>query len=161
MNGYYFIAGDIVKVRKVREKNVYDGVIVDVKDSTKNIVVIVVSFARQFGVDFNQNATYTVQFFPNRNPYIRMHKAIDRVISIYDEESLFPSKFIFSSQPQLDVEIVDGNLITKNNAMIQWSNAVLNSAQKIAVKSVLRHDCSNIPFIINGPPGEHHQIGSK
>lgn len=146
------IAGDRITARKFKETTVSDGFIVDFKGSQKDII-IVVQFEPNFRTDFDMKSSYTVKFIPNRKNFIQMHKAIDIVKTTYDEDMLFPAKLEASLQPQLDVEIVDGSLFNKGNEIIPWSNPKLNPTQQMAVKSVLRFDCSNMPYIINGPPG--------
>lgn len=118
----------------------------------QNSARICVKFGTNFRGQFNAYQ-YTVTFMPNRTRFIRMHKAVEIVKATYSKDTLFPSRFVTTSHPQLDVQLQHGFLINKDGVILPWFNYELNAPQKVAVKSVLRADCLNMPYIIDGPPG--------
>lgn len=144
-------AGDKVTAIKLEDGTTYVGVIADINESQKD-AKIVVRFDANFRAQFNA-FQYTVTFMPNRTRFVRMHKAIETVKATYNMDTLFPMKFVTTSHPQLDVHLDGDHLKDKNGNIVSWFNAQLNAPQKLAVKSVLRADCLNMAYIINGPPG--------
>lgn len=142
---------------KTGEKTQFNGTIADIMETQANDTVVV-KFPPHFRAQFDNSCPYTVTFTPNRTRFIRMHKAIDIVQASFDKEALFPTKFVTSPQPDFNVQLTDGFLVNELDEVVPWFNEHLNVPQKLAVKSVLRADCPNRPYIINGPPGNCHNI---
>lgn len=124
----------------------------DLKEASGKVTITVRFRSKLRGA--SKDEIYVVKFEPNRLRFVRMHKANDIVKATYDMDALFPTKFALNGQPQLNVQLQDGDLVGDGDAIIPWYNSQLNPIQKSAVKFVLRADCSHFSYIINGPPGK-------
>lgn len=132
----------------------FNGIILDLKVASSKIVVSA-KFWPEFRATFNEGfGSFTVEFEPNRLRFVRMHKANDIVKATYSKEALFPTTFEVNARPQLNVKLDDGDLMGEDDFIISWYNTALNAIQKQAVVAVLRADCTNFSYVINGPPGK-------
>lgn len=107
------------------------------------------SFLRECGKDFK------IEFHFSRSHFRRQHHALQVVTSNrgLNFDFLFPSNNNACKNPQVDVTLVEGKMIS-NGENLKWINENLNIYQKQAVVNVLRGECRPLPYIIYGPPGD-------
>lgn len=94
---------------------------------------------------------YSIMFNYNRASFIRKHRAIDAVARKFDKNFLFPTEVHTNPSNKHDIDMKGGELRV-NGAKTKWFQNHLNHEQIMAVKFALQ-DESNLPFIIDGPPG--------
>lgn len=114
----------------------------------------------RFGSSFKPELSrrdYQIDFAFSRSGFRKQHHALKIVTSDHGLgfDFLFPPNEIIPKNPQLDVELDDGqNMVMSNGKQLKWINENLNIYQKQAVVNVLRGENRPTPYIIYGPPGE-------
>lgn len=128
---------------------------------------VLFEFHEQFGSEY-QEKRFDVSFRYNRNPFQKLHHALDEIKKKYDADFLFPSlDTLVEKEPMIDVsydcaedetdpEVVkvmkrrmpNGELVD-----VPWQNSNLNWHQKRAIVNALRGELRPLPQLICGPPG--------
>lgn len=141
--------GDSIHVTDALDPNsyIYEGFIHKV-DQHYIYVKFQSSFRPELGKDFQ------IEFRFSRSSFRRQHHALQVVTASHglNFDFLFPSNNNASRNPQVDVTLVDGEMVS-NTEKFKWINENLNIYQKQAVVNVLRGENRPLPYIIYGPPG--------
>lgn len=87
---------------------------------------------------------------------MRGHRAIDLAMEMFDANFFFPKKLMESDDLQLDVILNESYELQMNKSArkLAWFNDKLNEYQRVAIKQILRSECTTMPYIIYGPPGK-------
>lgn len=135
----------------MNSRNSYKGTIINIKSGQRDAKLTAI-FEPKFRDAFN-HFNFSIKIDTNRAKFIRKHKAIDMVKAMYNKDSLFPTAIESSTSLQLNVDLTEGYLVYED-IIIPWFDGKLDRSQKMAVKSVLRAECPELPYVINGPPGK-------
>lgn len=128
---------------------------------------VLFEFHEQFGAEYEEKR-FDVSFRYNRNPFQKLHHALDEMDKKYGEDFLFPSlDTMEEKEPLIDVsydcteEETDPEVMRAmkrrmpNGELVDvpWQNPKLNWHQKRAIVNALRGEFRPLPQLICGPPG--------
>lgn len=116
---------------------------------------LLLKFADEFHCSYG-GEDYQLVFKFSRSKFIKQHNAVERIhkkLLNSNSEYLFPNTIRSGKRPQMDVQLIDGDIILDfPRQKVPWFNSKLNEIQKQAVVSVLRGEVRMCPYLVFGPP---------
>ena len=140
------IIGDFVEVSDPYRDDVnqasYKGYIFKVENDA-----VLIKFHEDFH-ETHRGKEYTVNFFFSRTSYKQQNYAIEKIVSDFGFDFLFPAKI----QPRLlsiYVELSEDGMLQNsfNKRKLQWFDNKLDKYQKQAVVNAMRGECRPMPYM--------------